>query len=310
MVLVPSNPGWFTGYIPSAEEWAAEWSAKVDFPAPIWQGGTGSQTAYGANYNIQQRALIDDTLATPLQLLTEYGVKADSGPATLLLPPIAQTIAGDWVSLTDIDGSAGTNIVTIQANGAELIDLYGTSATTQQIAVDWGSAVLVSTGFGWRMVSGSALAPHITGAITGTEAWNVNIAGAIQSITANDIASFVGSVSQFLQWAIWFNQTPEVSELLALYTTASILSFPSGLTTSQGSPPKVNPTASFVMDINHIVSGVSSIVGTITVATDGTVTLASAGFVTAIGDQLSVTAPAVADATIMGFSATLKAVIL
>ena len=37
----PSNPGWDTGYVPTAAQWTAAFSGKVDYPAPFGQGGTG-----------------------------------------------------------------------------------------------------------------------------------------------------------------------------------------------------------------------------------------------------------------------------
>lgn len=37
----PSNPGWATGFVPSAAQWAAVFSGKADYPAPVGQGGTG-----------------------------------------------------------------------------------------------------------------------------------------------------------------------------------------------------------------------------------------------------------------------------
>lgn len=310
MALAPSNPGWFTGYVPSAAEWAAEWSSKVDFPAPIWQGGTGGVTAPAANYNILQRTLIDASMVTPLQLITQYGVKTSAGHATLLLLPLAQTTPGDWISLADVDGSAGTNPITIQANGSETIDLYGTVTNTQQIGVDWGEAVLVSTGTKWVMLAVTSPAPAVTGGVlNGTETWNVMVGGTVKSINVADIADYIGVFTKYLQWAVWFNYTPGADELLALYTAASVLTFPPGLIGSQGSPPIVNPTADFVLNINKIVGGVSSVVGTITIDTAGAVTFASAGFSANIGDQLSVTGPTPADASIAGFSATLKAII-
>lgn len=67
----------------------------------------------------------------------------------------------------------------------------------------------------------------------------------------------------------------------------------------------VNPTASFVMDIQKALGGAAfANVGTITVSTGGVFTFAtSANF--AVGDRLRIKAPVVADATVAGMSVSL-----
>lgn len=189
--IVPSNPGWFTGYIPSSEEWAHVFSGKVDFPAPINQGGTGAQTAPLANYNLQQRTIVPEGYAVPLTPLTRYGVATSTGHATLILPALASLQLGDWVDLADTDGQAATNTVTIQASGSDEINLFGTSASTQQINTDYGAAVLVVTSAGWVMFSPTAPAPAI-GSIGGTERWTVYLNGVAGTITTEQLATFAG----------------------------------------------------------------------------------------------------------------------
>lgn len=41
-MALPSNPGWPTGFVPTAAQWAEAFSAKVDYPAPANQGGLGT----------------------------------------------------------------------------------------------------------------------------------------------------------------------------------------------------------------------------------------------------------------------------
>lgn len=150
-MVAPSNPGWHTGYVPTADEWAAAFSGKMDFPGPVDQGGTGAQSAFGANYNLAQRELIavnDVTLAA----LTFYGVNTAAGAFTVLLPPIASLANGDWVQIIDIDNDAATNNITITANGTDQIVLNGVSATSQTISSNGAFAMLMVNNGVWTMV--------------------------------------------------------------------------------------------------------------------------------------------------------------
>lgn len=130
----PSNPGWATGYVPSATEWAAEWSSKVDFPAPIDQGGTGGQTSSTANYNILQRTLIGTTPFN-LDLMTVYGLQTSLSALSVFLPPLATTQLGDWIDLEDVDYNVNVNNVTITASGTEQIQLFGVGSNSQVLNV-------------------------------------------------------------------------------------------------------------------------------------------------------------------------------
>ena len=147
----PSNPGWPTGYVPSQSEWAQAFSAKVDYPAPVAQGGTGALNPQGANYNILQRGLISTSGAISV-VCARYGLQTSTGPLTLSLPPVASLGQGDWIDLYDVDFNANVNSVTITAAGSDMIALYGSSAASQVLSVAGVKVTLVINGSSWRML--------------------------------------------------------------------------------------------------------------------------------------------------------------
>lgn len=149
MALVPSNPGWYSGYVPSAAEWAQEWSSKVDFPAPIWQGGTGAQSADLANYNLQQRKLLQGSSPIQLLPLNFYGMKTSTAALILNLPPLSGVSDGDWVDLIDTDFNAASNNVTINAEGSDTLQLWGVSGASATISVSGTHVVAVANSGYW-----------------------------------------------------------------------------------------------------------------------------------------------------------------
>jgi hypothetical protein len=304
-MAVPSNPGWKFGYVPSPGEWANVFSGKVDYPAPIAQGGTGGQTAPAGNYNLQQRALLAVSDVAAIKPLTNYGLRTSTGHLEILLPSIATVADGDWILLTDVDYDAAANNVTISGSGANQIALHGVPASTQSITVDGGQALLIVKNGVWAMYSPSEPAPAAGGALTGAETWTVFVAGVPETITAADIAAYASGTTQFTQWVVWFNGTPLANEILALYTPAKAFTLPADFVGSVASAPNVNPTATCVLHVNLLSGGISTVIGQISISTSGVVTMTTtAGIAYAInvGDRLSVTGPAMPDATIAGFS--------
>lgn len=146
----PANPGWPTGYVPSASEWAQAFSSKVDFPAPVSQGGTGALSSSGANYNILQRGLASADVAA--QALTRYGLRTGSGPFSVFLPPIASLAAGDWIDVYDVDFNAAVNNINVIASGTDQIYLFGVAAGTQTLNVSGVRATLVVNTSAWSMI--------------------------------------------------------------------------------------------------------------------------------------------------------------
>jgi hypothetical protein len=114
-----------------------------------------------------------------------------------------------------------------------------------------------------------------------------------------------------LQWAVWFNGTPAASELLSLFSIAVAMEFQPNFALAATAPPLTPPAAEFVMNVDHQVggSGAWTTVGTITLAVDGTVSLATVGGAAvplSVGDRLRVVAPASVDSAVAGFAVTFK----
>ena len=150
-MATPSNPGWVTGFTPTAQQWAAEWSSKVDYPATLDQGGTSATTAAGAAYSITQRALI---ASTPFNLapLTSYGVRTSVGAFSLYLPLLASLIPGDWIDIADVDFNANVNNISVVGNTSDQIALYATNAGTQVLSIAGVKVRLVVNAGIWRML--------------------------------------------------------------------------------------------------------------------------------------------------------------
>lgn len=160
-MAAPSNPGWKFGYVPSPGEWNNTFAGKVDYPAPVAQGGTGGQDEYSGNYNLQQRAEI----ITPTQsaaALTFYSVRTDLTATTIALPPVSTLKAGDWIDLLDTGNNAKVNNIRVNAAGDDLI-INGTSSDTSLLLfINGVRCILVSDGIStWRA---QAVAPTISGA--------------------------------------------------------------------------------------------------------------------------------------------------
>lgn len=154
-MAVPSNPGWKFGYVPSPGEWNNTFAGKVDFPAPINQGGTGGQNAYDGNYNLQQRAEII-TPTAQLSALTVYSIRTDLTSTTLSLPLANTCRAGDWINLFDTGNNASANYITVDASGADSILSDSSSVSSLVLQTNGVSCVLVTDGVSsWRAVSGS-----------------------------------------------------------------------------------------------------------------------------------------------------------
>lgn len=149
--LIPSNPGWYTGYVPSALEWANVFSGKVDFPAPINQGGTGSQTVADANLKLQQRTILPGGVVSNISVLNCYGLDTVTAPVELQLPALTDVTPGDWIECVDIGYNAAANNIQVFSANGDLIFLWGVSATTQLINISGCRFVLVATETYWSM---------------------------------------------------------------------------------------------------------------------------------------------------------------
>jgi hypothetical protein len=153
----PSNPGWVLGFIPTATQWNAEFSTKVDYPASPSQGGTGITSApangqiligNGSGYSLSAitpgtgititngagTVTISAQGSTPIRQASNYTatsgqiIYADTsaGVWTLTLPA-----SGGTVTVVDYANSWGTNPLTINGNGTNIL---GASTYTADVS--------------------------------------------------------------------------------------------------------------------------------------------------------------------------------
>ena len=149
--IVPSNPGWYSGYVPSAEEWAIEWSNKVDFPAPINQGGTGAQTVPLANGNLQQRLLVPGGAPYYLSVLTWYGLRTATAPVEVYLPLLSSVRDGDWIEMVDVDQNAATHNIQVFCQGPDQLQLWSVEGTTALFNISGTRAVAIACSTFWSI---------------------------------------------------------------------------------------------------------------------------------------------------------------
>lgn len=168
-MAVPSNPGWKFGYVPSPGEWNNTFAGKADYPVPVDQGGTGGQTEFDSNYNLQQRDEIATSTSTAAAL-TFYSVRTDETAATFALPPAASLQPGDWIDFLDSGNNAAVNNIKINAAGSDMISSGVTSAASLLLQTNGVRCLLVVTSAStWRaQVANSAAQPPIPRQVTGT----------------------------------------------------------------------------------------------------------------------------------------------
>lgn len=178
MTSPPSNMGWPAGYVPTASEWAESQSAKVDFPAPLDQGGTGGLSSFSASYNIVQRQLVTTTPVVPAAL-TRYAAKTSALAITFDLPPVNSLASGDWIDIVDVDSNAATNHITLAAHAGDTITYNGASASSLDVTANGAYVVLTVEGDHWAMTlySTNTLMPVEEGGVTVITAQAINFVG-------------------------------------------------------------------------------------------------------------------------------------
>ena len=147
----PSNPGWATGYEPSAAEWASEWSAKVDYPAPYGQGGTGvtstptpGQLLIGNGKGFTLNTL---TQGSGINIVNAAGVITISSPNSFSYPPagIVFSTGASWGSPLTTSGSGSVIALTtgavLTAPTFQTTAAFVAGSTGQYTSVLQGSAV-------------------------------------------------------------------------------------------------------------------------------------------------------------------------
>ena len=87
------------------------------------------------------------TVGTRTAMTDEYyiGVTTTTGVRTITLPPAATVGTGKIYIIKDESGGAGTNNITIDANGTEIID----GSLTQVINTNYGKFSIISDGSNW-----------------------------------------------------------------------------------------------------------------------------------------------------------------
>jgi len=182
-------------------------------------------------------------------------------------------------------------------------------------------------GYGTYVASSQTLSRTVRWSSHGNAAVAFDANAAVNfTFTAEDIAdlaAMAGSVAATakaafnaygLQWALWFNEDPGASEALAIFVAGVDFQYPGNFLGSVTAAPFVNPTDPWTSTIDRQVggSGAWTTVATISIGTDGSVSLATTGglpITVAKGDRFRWLAPAGQDVTLKGFAATLKGVI-
>lgn len=191
-MAVPSNPGWKFGYVPSPGEWNNTFAGKVDYPAPLSQGGTGGQDAPSGNYNLQQRAEVI-TPAQAAAALTFYSVRTDLSATTITLPLANSCRAGDWIDVFDSGANASVNNITIAAAEADVISRNATAAGSLLLRKNGVRCILVTDGVGtWRaqavsQSTGIGLAASSVRPITATTVIDQSYIGSLCKLTGAGI---------------------------------------------------------------------------------------------------------------------------
>ena len=83
-----SNPGWATGFVPSAQQWAQEWSSKLDYSInatsiPIATAATPSPSNDGATYYATAALTFTLPLSTGMYPTSHFTVIASAGAVTI-----------------------------------------------------------------------------------------------------------------------------------------------------------------------------------------------------------------------------------
>jgi len=75
------------------------------------------------------------------------GCRSTTGVITINLPSISAAPVGRALTIADEDGASGANLITVQADGAELID----GGNTFPIGVNFGALTIYNTGNRWKV---------------------------------------------------------------------------------------------------------------------------------------------------------------
>ncbi len=246
-MAVPSSPGWKFGYVPSPGEWNNTFAGKVDFPAPLNQGGTGGQSAFDGNYNLQQRSEV----ITPVRdaaALTFYSVRTDLTATTIRLPASAVCKAGDWIDVFDAGANASANNITIAAAAGNVVMRNASSASTLILRNNGTRCILVTDGI---------------------DTWRAQTVGPFDS-------SGGGAGPFAIEVPVSFTEPLVTRETLPWFPVSQDIVFPVNFAGSTFVVAGDPPTASMTLTVESYYYGIIPL-GSITILPDRSVTAVTAG---------------------------------
>lgn len=215
--------------------------------------------------------------------------------------PDAEAPDSDNWTLTAVANSDGSVALRFTGNSSDddaaATVLFEYAAATSEPDADDDGAWTMATS---RVAGATTTTTDVTGVLAATEYW-----GAVSYITSFGTPTerlVLGPVTTAAAppgsypFGFWFSATPAGGQVLLIDVASRSFSLPANFAGAIDYSVGTNPTADFAMDVQR--NGAT--IGTLTVATDGTLSATTTGGTAkaiAAGDTIRVIAPAVADAT-------------
>ena len=185
----PSNPGWETGYEPSAAEWASEWSAKVDYPAPPGQGGTGITSTPAAGQMLigtgNGFSLTNLTAGSGINIVNAAGAVTISSPNSFSYPPAGIVFSSGASWSTSLTTSGSGSVVALATGAVLTAPTFQTTAafvagsSGQYTSVLQGSATATANALYTLPVAPPSVSGYaLTATTSGVMSWAASPAGA------------------------------------------------------------------------------------------------------------------------------------
>ena len=147
----PNNPGWTTGYVPTAAEWDSTWSSKVDYPAPPGQGGTGvvAQPSNG------QLLIGNGTNYSLSNITAGAGISIANGAGSITISS-PNTFAWPSGGVPYSTGSAWSGSLSLSGSGSVLALTNGPVFTAPVLGAAQASSVAFNVSGGSSVIQGNA----------------------------------------------------------------------------------------------------------------------------------------------------------